>query len=209
MGRRARPRLPTPCSSRPRPSIARAASMTAPASPTSTRKNSKRHFSIDTSVLHLDTRASTSTCSTPPAIPTSSAPPSAPSTPSRPPSSSSRPINGVEVNTRRMFNEAGKRGLARIIVINKLDGDNVNFDELLRRRPRDLRQGLRPVQRPHRSGPELQRRRQRSGPPARRRPAAPSIWPPPDRSCVDAVVEVDEALMEKYLERGRPSPTTS
>src|SRR5262245_9465647 len=27
---------------------------------------------------------------------------------------------GIEVNTRRMFNEAGKRGLARMIVINKL-----------------------------------------------------------------------------------------
>ena len=41
-------------------------------------------------------------------------------------------VNGVQVNTRRMFNEAGKRGLARMIVINKLDGDNVKFDELLK-----------------------------------------------------------------------------
>src|SRR5271165_2493156 len=39
-------------------------------------------------------------------------------------------VNGVEVNTRRMFNEAGKRGLARMLVINKLDGDNVHFKEL-------------------------------------------------------------------------------
>src|SRR6059058_3369194 len=38
---------------------------------------------------------------------------------------------GIQVNTRRMFNEAGKRGLARMIVINKLDSDNIHFDELL------------------------------------------------------------------------------
>src|SRR5437588_3663254 len=38
---------------------------------------------------------------------------------------------GIQVNTRRMFNEAGKRGLARMIVINKLDSDNIHFDDLL------------------------------------------------------------------------------
>src|SRR5262245_15890848 len=41
-------------------------------------------------------------------------------------------VNGVEVNTRRMFNEAGKRGLARMLVINKLDGENVKFPDLLK-----------------------------------------------------------------------------
>src|SRR5260221_2727017 len=34
-------------------------------------------------------------------------------------------VNGVEVNTRRMFNEAGKRGFSRMLVINKLDADNL------------------------------------------------------------------------------------
>src|SRR5579871_2747719 len=38
---------------------------------------------------------------------------------------------GIEVNSRRMFNEAGKRGLARMIVINKLDAENIHFDQLL------------------------------------------------------------------------------
>src|SRR5262249_59546532 len=40
--------------------------------------------------------------------------------------------NGIEVNTRRMFNEAGKRGLGRMLVINKMDADNINFDGLLK-----------------------------------------------------------------------------
>jgi elongation factor G len=38
---------------------------------------------------------------------------------------------GVQVNTRRMFSEAGKRGLGRMIVINKMDADNVKFPELV------------------------------------------------------------------------------
>src|ERR1700688_1169899 len=38
---------------------------------------------------------------------------------------------GVQVNTRRLFAEAGRRDLARMIVINRLDGDNVHLDALL------------------------------------------------------------------------------
>jgi elongation factor G len=40
--------------------------------------------------------------------------------------------NGIEVNTRRLFNEAGKRGVARMVVINKMDVDNIQFDTLLK-----------------------------------------------------------------------------
>src|SRR5438477_5067256 len=39
--------------------------------------------------------------------------------------------HGIEVNTRRMFHEAGERGLARMIVLNKLDAENVNFEQVL------------------------------------------------------------------------------
>src|SRR6204780_5348591 len=41
-------------------------------------------------------------------------------------------VNGVEVNTRRMFNEAGRRGLARMLVLNKCDGENLKFKEVLK-----------------------------------------------------------------------------
>src|SRR5262249_8628377 len=40
--------------------------------------------------------------------------------------------NGVEVNTRRMFAEAGKRGLARMLVINKMDADNISLDAVVK-----------------------------------------------------------------------------
>src|SRR5262245_34487126 len=39
--------------------------------------------------------------------------------------------NGIEVNARKMFAEAGRRGLARMIVLNKMDGDNIRFEDLL------------------------------------------------------------------------------
>jgi elongation factor G len=38
---------------------------------------------------------------------------------------------GIEVNTRRVFAEAGKAGLGRMIVINKMDSENVDFPALL------------------------------------------------------------------------------
>ena len=39
--------------------------------------------------------------------------------------------SGIEVNTRRVFDEAGKAGLGRMIVINKMDGDNIDFPALV------------------------------------------------------------------------------
>ena len=39
--------------------------------------------------------------------------------------------SGIEVNTRRVFNEAKKTGCGRVIIINKIDGDNVNFPQLV------------------------------------------------------------------------------
>ena len=38
---------------------------------------------------------------------------------------------GIQVNTRRVFAEAGKAGLGRFIVISKMDSDNIGFEELI------------------------------------------------------------------------------
>lgn len=40
---------------------------------------------------------------------------------------------GIEVNTRRMFEEAGKAGIARAVILSKLDGDNIDFESLVER----------------------------------------------------------------------------
>ncbi|MBP5622893.1 MAG: elongation factor G [Thermoguttaceae bacterium] len=39
--------------------------------------------------------------------------------------------SGIEVNTRRVFAEAKKAGLGRMVVLSKMDGDNIKFDELI------------------------------------------------------------------------------
>src|SRR5438477_3828384 len=41
-------------------------------------------------------------------------------------------VTGIEVNTRRMFNEATKKGLSRAVVINKLDAEKtIDFNTLI------------------------------------------------------------------------------
>jgi len=39
--------------------------------------------------------------------------------------------SGIEVNTRRVFEEAGKAGIGRLIVISKMDADNIDFPSLI------------------------------------------------------------------------------
>src|SRR5262249_56333238 len=36
-------------------------------------------------------------------------------------------VNGIEVNTRRMYREATDRGLGQVIVVNKCDAEKVDF----------------------------------------------------------------------------------
>ncbi len=38
---------------------------------------------------------------------------------------------GIEVNTRRMFNEAEKEGVGRVIIFNRMDAENIDFAKLL------------------------------------------------------------------------------
>ena len=55
--------------------------------------------------------------------------------------------SGIEVNTRRVFAEAKKAGLGRIIVINNMDADNIDFPELIDEHPGAVRHGLRAAER--------------------------------------------------------------
>ena len=66
--------------------------------------------------------------------------------------------SGIEVNTRRVFNEAEKAGLGRMIVINRMDSDNIDFPELLEKHSRAVRQGLPVVQRAVRARARFPRR---------------------------------------------------
>lgn len=107
---------------------------------------------------------------------------------------------GIEVNTRKVFALSGEAGLGRIIVINKLDLENIRFAELiesiqatfgkkcvLMNVPNGLGAGFTEVVSTLKA-PE-------------KAPAGMPIQPADvTQSLMDAIVDADEALMERYLE---------
>jgi elongation factor G len=112
---------------------------------------------------------------------------------------------GIQVNTRRMFNEAGKRGLARMLVINRLDGDNIHFPELLQAIRGTFGKGCVLFNAPINVGPSFSGVVSVLNPPASP-PAGCPVDIVAERSrLIDAIVESDEALMEKYLVEGTVS----
>jgi elongation factor G len=112
---------------------------------------------------------------------------------------------GIQVNTRRMFTEAGKRGLGRMLVINRLDTDNIHFADLLKAIQDTFGKGCVLFKAPVGIGPDFK--------------GVVSVLEPPDpppagcpvdlgaarSKLVDAIVEADETLMEKYLMEGTVS----
>jgi elongation factor G len=115
--------------------------------------------------------------------------------------------SGVEVNTRRVFSEAGKAGIARMIVVDKLDTDYEHFEELIEGIHSVFGETCVPLNVPIVKGGKM------TG-------VASVLNVPDDTSgCVvdpsdmhmkliEAIVESDEAVMEKYLEGENPSPET-
>lgn len=112
---------------------------------------------------------------------------------------------GVQVNTRRMFNEAGKRGLARMIVINRLDGDNIHFPELVKNIRDTFGKNCVLFNAPLNVGPQFSEvvsvLISETSP-----PGCPIDVKAEHSLLVDAIVEADEALMEKFLSEGTVSP---
>src|SRR4030081_280449 len=91
----------------------------------------KHKYSIDSSVLHLDYQGKRIYLIDTPGKPEFLGPALAPLAAVETAVIVISAQAGLQVNTRRMFNEATRRGLARMLVINRLDSDNLHFDELL------------------------------------------------------------------------------
>lgn len=109
---------------------------------------------------------------------------------------------GIKVNTRRMFNEAGKLGLGRMIVLNKMDLDNIDFPGLVGQIRELWGTGCVLVNVPVGTGANFKGVVSTLKPPA---DAAGALVDPTEihESLIESVVEVDEALMERYFE-GQP-----
>lgn len=165
----------------------------------------KRHFSIDTSVLHLEHKGKHIYLLDTPGYPdfvgaalgslaaveTALVVVSA--------------ANGVEVNTRRMFSEAGRRGLARMLVINKLDSDNLRFSALVETIRGTFGKACVLFNAPVNPGAKFSGVVSVIDPPAQAPAGCPVDLAAARSQLVDAVVEADEALMEKYLLEGSVS----
>ncbi len=112
--------------------------------------------------------------------------------------------SGIEVNTRRVFNEAEKAGAARVIVINKMDAENVNFTPLV--------DGIRDLW-----GPRCVLLNVPLGHGHEFRGVASTLNVPSDTAgalvdpasirdpLIESVIEVDDAVMERYFEGNPPS----
>jgi elongation factor G len=111
-------------------------------------------------------------------------------------------VNGIEVNTRRMFSEAGKHNLTRLIVLNKCDADNVHFPELIASIQETFGKKCVLFNVPDGLGAACKGVVSVLDPPEKT-PFGCPIDPKEIRTqLVDAVVECDEAMMEKYLTEG-------
>ncbi len=112
--------------------------------------------------------------------------------------------SGIEVNTRRVFAEAKKAGLGRLIVINKMDSDNIDFSGLLESIKELFGKACVPFNVPLGQGHEF-------------RGVAGTLKPPADTAgalidpnqisepLLESIIEVDEAATERYFEGTPPS----
>ncbi|MHC4176180.1 MAG: elongation factor G [Planctomycetota bacterium] len=111
---------------------------------------------------------------------------------------------GIELGTRRVFGEAGKAGLGRMIVINKMDAENIDFPALI--------EGIKGI-----FGNACVLLNVPLGHGADFRGVAGTLKVPEDtsgavvdpaelsESLLESIIEVDEEVMERYFEGTQPT----
>ena len=109
--------------------------------------------------------------------------------------------NGIEMMTPRFVHWAAKRGLDRLLIVNKIDADNVDCEALLERIQQVFGKECLPL-----NLPAAKRSRVSDCFFAPSGEADFSSVAEAHRKLVDQVVEVDEKLMETYLEKGEVTP---
>jgi len=110
--------------------------------------------------------------------------------------------NGVEASARRMFKEATARGLSLAVVVNKLDGDNIDLPALVEEIRAAFGNTCALFNVPDRVGFGMREVYCLLDPRAMIPPTCPVDVPAARSRLIDAVVEADDALMEKYLLEG-------
>ena len=112
--------------------------------------------------------------------------------------------SGIEVNTRRVFQEAGKAGVGRMIVINKMDADNIDFPELIDSIQEMCGKACVPLNVPIGSGHDFKGVVSTLKPPA---DAAGALMNPAEvnQALIETIVEIDEEVLARYFEGKQPT----
>ncbi len=112
--------------------------------------------------------------------------------------------SGIEVNTRRVFDEAGKAGVGRMIVINKMDSDNIEFERLIGRIREMWGNSCVLLNVPIGSGADFKGVVSTLSVPS---DTAGCLMDPKEISepLIELIIEVDDAVMERYFEGTPPS----
>ena len=111
---------------------------------------------------------------------------------------------GLGVNTRRVFHEAGTNALGRIIIINKMDADNVDYPALLHTIQELFGKACIPFNVPLGHGPNFHGVASTLHPPAN--PNGALMDPTAlSESLLEAIIEVDDAVTERYFEGTLPT----
>ena len=109
--------------------------------------------------------------------------------------------NGIEMMTARFMHWAGKRGLDRLIIVNKIDAENVDLPGLLAKIQAAFGKECLPLNLPAAGATRVSD--------CFFAPSGEADFSSVEeahRQLVDQVVEVDEKLMEVYLEKGELAP---
>ncbi len=109
--------------------------------------------------------------------------------------------NGVETITSRMMEWAAKRNLCRMIIVNKIDGENVDLPALVSQIQTSFGKECLPINLPAGGGQRVVD--------CFFNPAGDADFSSvaeAHQALIDQVVEVDEELMARYLEQGDVSP---
>jgi elongation factor G len=107
---------------------------------------------------------------------------------------------GVGVNTRRMFNTAGDYGLARMVVINRIDAENADLENVFNGIRESFGPACHPINLPADGGKRVIDVLESEGGAADILDVAHC-----HTALTDSIVETDDALMEAYMETGSVS----
>jgi elongation factor G len=112
--------------------------------------------------------------------------------------------SGIEVNTRRVFKEAEKAGVGRIIVVNKMDEHNVDFNALIERLRDTFGNQCVLFNVPVGHGGDFKGVVGTLKPPGN---AGGALLNPNEihTALIESIIEVDEELMTKYFEGEEPT----